>query len=98
MNNILLQNHENNIRLLIRKFETIKFDEIFFVYDHDLKYNVDENSEREIENDEKNDDNDASCERKKSKRIIQKKIYLSCHVKIVKNVSLIESSVLIDKI
>ena len=75
MNNISLQNHENNIRLLTRKFEAIKFDETLFVYDHDLKYNVDENSEREIENDEKNDDNDASCEKKKSKRVTQKKFY-----------------------
>ena len=64
MNNILLQNHENSTRLLIRKFETTKSDETFLVFDHDLKYNVDENFEREIENDEKNDDNDASCEKK----------------------------------
>ena len=75
MNNISLQSHENSIRLLVRKFETARFDETFLVYDHDLKYNVDENSEREIKNDEKNDDNDASCEKKKSKRVIQKKLY-----------------------
>ena len=53
MNNISLQSHENNIRLLIRKSETTKFDEVFSVYDHDLKYNVDENSERDAENDKK---------------------------------------------
>ena len=64
MNNISLQNHENNIRLLIRKFETIKFDEIFFVYNHDLKYNVDENSEHNVENDKKNDNNNISDEKK----------------------------------
>ena len=75
MNNISLQNHENNTRLLARKSETARFDETFLVYDHDLKYNVDENSERETENDEKNDDNDVSYEKKKSKRMTQKKLY-----------------------
>ena len=75
MNNISLQSHENSIRLLTRKSETTKSDEIFFVFDHDLKYNVDENLERETESDEKNDNNDTSCERKKSKRMTQKKFY-----------------------
>ena len=75
MNNISLQNHENSTRLLARKSETARFDEIFPVYGHDLKYNVDENSERETESDEKDDDSDASCERRKSKRVTQKKFY-----------------------
>ena len=65
--------HENNRDLYVRK---ILFDATFrFIQKHDLKFHDDENEKFARDQNEKNDDNDARIEKKKSKRMIQKKFY-----------------------
>ena len=70
---IIFFDHENSRDLRVRK---IFFDATSrFIQKHDLKFDDDENEKFARDQNEKNDDNDVRIEKKKSKRMIQKKFY-----------------------
>ena len=70
---IFFFDHENSRDLRVRKiFSDATFK---FIQKHDLKFDDDENEKLARDQNEKNDDNDTRIEKKKSKRVIQKKFY-----------------------
>ena len=70
---IFFLDHENNRDLRVRR--TFLDATSRFIQKHDLKFHDDENEKSARDENEKNDDNDARVERKKSKRVIQRKFY-----------------------
>ena len=70
---IFFFDHENNRDLRVCK---ILFDVTFrSIQKHDQKFNDDENEKFARDQNKKNDDNDVRIEKKKSKRMIQRKFY-----------------------
>ena len=73
MSTIFFLDHENSRDFRVRKIASNAISR--FIQKHDQKFNDDENEKSARDQNEKNDDNDARVEKKKSKRMTQRKFY-----------------------